>query len=569
MRVSLQGLRGFVAFGVVLLLTGLLQVRDPGLSAQDRTPVALTGVVSSSDEGNMEGVVVSARRDGANFTVSVVSDAQGRYSFPQTHVEPGSYDITTRAVGYDLRSPGPVEVTADASASVDLQLRVTTDLASQLTSAEWAYSMPGTKAQKDELVYQLMSCAYCHTFERIMKSRHSAEAFMPVIQRMGSYFPDGAASSRDGRGRAVRNSPEAQERFADTPDWGFVPGISKVELASFLAMANLSDGKTTWPYELKTLPRPTGKATRVIVTQYDMPRKDTVPHDMDLDSQGRPWYADQSAQFIGVLDPKTATFTEYPLPPVPQGAVPGAWDIQVDQDDNVWFPMTTSTGAARVLTRFDPETETLTTVEGVSTQFLAMSSGDGKIWAGTTRVNPKTMTIDAKVSYQDASHVPPGSGGYQYVADSKGSIWIATYRGPGGVIGIDDETSEVQWFPIPGLRGRRGRIDQQDRYWFAEYLTDKIGMFDTRSGTHQRWDLREYSTPYSASAPDVYGRVYAGSNMTERLISLDSNTGEIIEYLMPTDFDTKKILFDSTTDRVTLWMANTRNARLVKVEPLD
>ena len=32
----------------------------------------------------MEGVVVNARRDGANFTVSVVSDAQGKYSFPRT-----------------------------------------------------------------------------------------------------------------------------------------------------------------------------------------------------------------------------------------------------------------------------------------------------------------------------------------------------------------------------------------------------------------------------------------------------------------------------------------------------
>ena len=30
-----------------------------------------------------------------------------------------------------------------------------------------------------------------------------------------------------------------------------------------------------------------GKATRVIVTQYDMPRKDTVAHDSDVDAQGR------------------------------------------------------------------------------------------------------------------------------------------------------------------------------------------------------------------------------------------------------------------------------------------
>ena len=65
----------------------------------------------------MEGVVVNARRDGANFTVSVVSDAQGQYSFPRTHLEPGKYAITIRAVGYDLTDPGPAVVAAGKTAS--------------------------------------------------------------------------------------------------------------------------------------------------------------------------------------------------------------------------------------------------------------------------------------------------------------------------------------------------------------------------------------------------------------------------------------------------------------------
>ena len=66
--------------------------REP-VRAQGDAASALTGVVSSSEEGAMEGVVVSARRDGANFTVSVVTDAQGRYRFPRTHLDSGSYDI--------------------------------------------------------------------------------------------------------------------------------------------------------------------------------------------------------------------------------------------------------------------------------------------------------------------------------------------------------------------------------------------------------------------------------------------------------------------------------------------
>ena len=81
--------------------------------------------------------------------------------------------------------------------------------------------------------------------------------------------------------------------------------------------------------------------------------------------------------------------------------------------------------------------------------------------------------------------------------------------------------------------------------------------------------LRKYTTPYAVSAPDRNGYVYATSNMSERLIRLDPTTGEIVEYQMPTEFDSKKITYDPTTSRLTLWMIDTRTARMMKIEPLD
>ena len=113
-------------------------------------------------------------------------------------------------------------------------------------------------------------------------------------------------------------------------------------------------------------------------------------------------------------------------------------------------------------------------------------------------------------------------------------------------------------------------MDAQDRFWFAEYTGDKIGMFDTRTEKFQEWPMpRKYTTPYAVSAPDKNGYVYATSNMAERLMRLDPKTGEIVEYQMPTEFDSKKIAYDPTTSRMTLWMVNTRTARMMKVEPLD
>src|SRR5262249_53085930 len=157
-----------------------------------------------------------------------------------------------------------------------LKLDKAKDLAGQLSSIEWAMSIPGTPEQKENFIRPTASCAYCHAWERVMKSTHTAEEFLPIITRMQSYFVDGTASSKDHRGRAQLSPRDQVAAAQENPTWGRVPFIlPKKELAEYLASFNLSGGRTKWPFELKTLPRPTGKGTRVIITQYDLPRPDT------------------------------------------------------------------------------------------------------------------------------------------------------------------------------------------------------------------------------------------------------------------------------------------------------
>jgi len=572
-----QSLATRVIVMAVAVVSVLFRPIPAGLEAQGTEPAALNGVVSSQEEGNMEGVVVTARRDGANFTVSVVSDAQGRYSFPSTHVAPGSYALTMRAAGYDLVSPGPVAVAAGQAASVDLTLQTTTDLASQLTSIDWAMSMPGTTELKDKLVYQAASCAYCHSYQRMMKSKHTAEEWVPVISRMQAYYPDGTSAPDERRGRAVKGSAASAARAEKNPNWG---SVSKIELGQYLATVNLSGGRTTWPFELKTLPRPKGKGTRVIITQYDQPRRDTVSHDMELDSKGTPWYTDQSKMYIGKLDPKTGTFTEYPLPPVP-GRPGGASDIVVDNDDNLWFPMTSvkSPSTFGFPTRFDTKTETLTPVElpnNASVQFMAVGP-DGRIWGNapgrglTVRIDPKTLKVDSFNTRLPDNAPPGGHSYYQVQVNSQGNPYLTDFGGS-NILGIDTKTGASTFYPTPTPNSfpRRGRMDTQDRLWFAEYYGDKIAFFDTRAERFEEFAVPyKYTTPYTVSVPDKNGRVYASSNMSDRVLRLDPKTREVIEYLMPTQLDSKKIAIDQTTAGVTVWMANTRTARILKIEPLD
>src|SRR5882672_6924381 len=110
--------------------------------AQGTAPAALTGKVTSAEEGAMEGVVVSAKK--GIVTVSVVSDAKGAFSFPASKLGAGDYTITIRAAGYVLEGPKTVTIAADKPAQkFDIKLGKTNNLAAQLTNLEWMLSVPG------------------------------------------------------------------------------------------------------------------------------------------------------------------------------------------------------------------------------------------------------------------------------------------------------------------------------------------------------------------------------------------------------------------------------------------
>jgi streptogramin lyase len=94
-------------------------------------------------------------------------------------------------------------------------------------------------------------------------------------------------------------------------------------------------------------------------------------------------------------------------------------------------------------------------------------------------------------------------------------------------------------------------------------------MFDTKTETFKEWPVPQYSTPYAASIPDRNGFVYATSNMAEQVFRLNPETGDVIGYQIPTDFDSKEIIQVMDAGRTVFWMANTRSARLIRVEPLD
>jgi len=244
----------------VLSVTAALQAQPHG-----RAAAALSGKVSSDTEPAMEGVLVRAKSAGSPVSITVVTNRNGEYSFPASRLSPRTYNLDIRAVGYDLDIPVVVEVTSGETAHADVKLVPTKNLSAQLTSAEWLLSIPGTEEQKS----QLFRCAACHSLNPIVHSTYDKDGWLTTFARMRGYSE-----------QAVLTHPvELPYKVTVKPDPDF---------AEYLTTINLSS-KSKWGYELKTLPRPTGRATRVIITEYDLSDPARLPHDAALDDKGMVW----------------------------------------------------------------------------------------------------------------------------------------------------------------------------------------------------------------------------------------------------------------------------------------
>lgn len=565
----------FRYFATVLAGALVVALGVQPIAVQAQGAAALAGTVSSREEGKMEGVVVTARASGSPMAVSVVSDAKGLYSFPRTHLAPGTYTLKIRAAGYDLAGPDTVEVTAGRTATLDLTLDAAKDPSTQLTSADWLNIMGGTEEEKFSVQKVAVSCTYCHSLERILKSTHSADEFVNVINRMQDYFGDGSMVSTERRGRARVLSQAEKDNNHKNPNWGFYPPTDKKKLGAFLASVNQSGGRAL-PKAVATLPRPKGKETRVIITQWDQPRKDTVSHDSDVDAKGNVWYTDQSDYFLGRLDPKTGTFKEWPLPRAQHHEFGGGSDVQVGKDGTIYFPVThdDAPGHFGRPMYFDPRTEKMDWLDmppktGAG-QFLTIDAA-GYIYVGEVKFDPKTKKMIDRFPWRDDKSLPKGTHfGYEAAVDSKGN-WYITDFSANLIIRVDAKTKAVTYYEVPTKMSmpRRGRMDAQDRFWFGEYFGDRIAMFDTNTKTFKEWATPKWTAPYTASVPNKKGHVFAPSNSSDRVFRLDPKTGELLAYLMPTmNFDSKEVSIDPVGGTAAL-MANTRNAQIVRIEPLD
>src|SRR5256714_7726583 len=273
-------------------------------------------------------------------------------------------------------------------------------------------------------------------------------------------------------------------------------------LADYLSSINLSSS-AQWNYRLNTLPRPTGRATRVVITEYDLPREVIEPHDVLVDEQGIAWYSSFGEQNLGRLDPRTGAVREFPIPEVKQGFPTGLLGLRADRDGNLWLG---NMYQAQIV-KFDRKTQKFTTwqlppeqnIDAAQVNMVSPQSAhvDGKVWtqnngfAGVHRLDIATGKIETWEPFKSTPKGEPNNI-YDVIPDSKNNAWFTDFRWR-HIGRIDAQTGEIKLFEIPDSKAvvapRRGQMDAQDRLWFAQYRGDRIAVLDTMTGEFKQWPI--------------------------------------------------------------------------------
>ena len=138
------------------------------------------------------------------------------------------------------------------------------DIAAQLAGAELVWNLDGTALEKRTFSYACGSG--CHTYGQILRNRFDERSWRLIVTKMT--HNTGSLLLQEARPNRV--PPEEQD-----------------VIVKWLARVRGPDSKDMG-YQL--FPAPRGPATRVVVTEYELPRLLTAPHDPVGDAHGNIWY---------------------------------------------------------------------------------------------------------------------------------------------------------------------------------------------------------------------------------------------------------------------------------------
>jgi sugar lactone lactonase YvrE/cytochrome c5 len=466
-------------------------------AASPAQAATISGTVTGPDGAPVRAAFVQARHGKLKMTVSVLTDAQGRYVVE--NLPAGDYRLSVRMLGSKAEPKGGINLAADGSASHDFALQATPVRWSDLTILQGVQLLP--EARGKQTLFD--NCVSCHGFQSKMAALTTDE--------------DGWRTRVEFMREAMRSSLADRAGFSDAQADEVVYYLNHV----FGEASVLPKSPTELPAYKDTLIPVDDEALRIVYVDFEMPGPNRFPWTAHPDADGNFWIPQYGvSNRIARFNPASGEIKEFRVPHMGPALIHSAVPAP---DGSVWL---TEAGAKK-LGRWDPATQKISEFQDDWRKHTIKVHPDGSIWStgGLTRFDPKTET------YTHIKEVPTA---YGIALDKAGTVWFTEMTRAGSLGKVDPTTLKVtKYIPPTRDRPRRIQIADDGMIWFCIYESAKIVRFDPSTETFKEFALPSPKTkPYAlAVAPDR--SIWYSSEWRDVMGKLDPETGKVTEYPMP------------------------------------
>ncbi|HEY6863664.1 MAG TPA: carboxypeptidase regulatory-like domain-containing protein [Burkholderiales bacterium] len=515
----------------LLLCFALVSAGAAGAGA-DRGELA--GTIRDAAGKPLTGAAVKIRNLDRGVTVTVFSRA-GRYR--AAGLFPGKTEVSAGPDGHAPGAERTIEIATGKAAKLDLALRASDPV---VTTADWIPQLPDDGDGAKQLVVN--RCVNCHGPVNFVSRRFDQLGWKKVILDMGRI-----EETRKARWREI---PDEQAMAAK--------GEEIERLSRYLARHYGPDKAPQVQAPKPVAYRSTRGATDIVITQFDIPTRGAVPHNVASDAAGRVWFVERFADKVGMLDPQTAGFRELPIP---TGARPHG--VIADAGGIVWW--TESRG--NHLGRLDPRSGEMKRYplphERSGPHSLALAR-DGAIWLTEIGGNRIARFDPAAGRFTEHEVPTKRSRPYGIAIDARGDVWFCEFTGD-RIGRLDPATGRITEYapPTPRSGPRRLRIDAEGGVWFTEYNTNRIARLEPATGAMREWTIpTPDSGPYDI-AVDARGMVWFDEFTANKIVRFDPATARFDEFPLPgPDSQVRKMAFDPSG---ALWLSEYTGSRMVRV----
>jgi streptogramin lyase len=411
----------------------------------------LSGAITSRSGQKLEGVTVSAKREGSTITTSVYTDAAGNYVFPP--LPSGKYGVWAQALGFEM-SKAAVDLSAARRQNLTLQDMTDPERRFRQLPGEMMVAALPEATEDDARTKKIFmnNCTGCHSTSYVLQFRFDEAGWSKIIDLMKVVPVTGVYPGPNAKPNQILQRHQK-------------------ELAAYLARAR-GPGESSMKVAARA--RPTGEAARAVWTLYDLPlnpdagigtkynpndgtdwsqgttsKLGQLPHDGALGLDGTIYFTSNNPNqrvTIGKVDPVTGV-VKYIKVDGAKGLAATTHGLARDRAGNLWFDINPG---RRALGKLDTAADKITV-------------------------------------YQTPESMAPVGGAVTIDVDGKGMVWAST---PSGAVRFDPATEKFTEFKstIPernpkGSGATYGAAGDRDgNGWWAQMAMDTVYKADVASG---------------------------------------------------------------------------------------